>query len=69
MELYKDWIRNSLIGKKVHFEADCIVKLDVTGTVIGTEMSGSEIIYKIDTGTRVLRIGENTTKLRLEILG
>jgi hypothetical protein len=68
MELYKDWVRNSLIGKKVHFMADCIIKLDVIGIVIGTEMSGSEIIYKVDTGSRVLRIGENTTKLCVELL-
>lgn len=66
--LYKDYIRSQFLGKKVRFTSDCIVKLDVTGTVVGVDHSGSELIYLVNTGTRIIKIGENTSKLTVEFL-
>lgn len=68
MILYKDYIKSQLLNKRVRFVSDCIVKIDVTGTVIDTENSGSEIIYIVNTGDRIVKIGENTSKLSIEIL-
>ena len=68
MILYKDYIKSQLLGKRVRFVSDCIVKIDVTGTVIDTENSGSEIIYIVNTGDRIVKIGENTSKLSIEFL-
>lgn len=68
MTLYKDYIKSIFIGKKVRFTSDCIVKLDITGTVVGVEHSGSELIYLINTGERIVKIGENTSKLTVEFL-
>lgn len=66
--LYKDYIGSLFLGRKVRFVSDCIVKLDITGTVIGVERAGSELIYLVNTGTRIVRIGENTSKLMVEFL-
>ena len=66
--LYKDYIRSIFIGKKVRFTADCVVKLDISGVVVGTEHSGSELIYLVNTGSRIIKIGENTSKLSVEFL-
>jgi len=68
MILYKDYIKSQLLNKRVRFVSDCIVKIDVTGTVIDAENSGSEIIYIVNTGDRIVKIGENTSKLSIEIL-
>lgn len=68
MVSYKDFIKSQFIGKKVRFLSDCIVKIDVEGIVIGTEQSGSEILYLVDTGKRIVKIGENTSKLKIEFL-
>ena len=66
--LYKDYIRSLFIGKNVRFTSDCIVKLDISGTVVGVEHSGSELIYLVNTGTRIVKIGENTSKLKIEFV-
>ena len=66
--LYKDYIQSLFIDRKVRFTSECIVKLDITGTVVGVEHSGSELIYLVNTGTRIVKIGENTSKLTIEFL-
>ena len=42
--------------------------MDVIGRVIDTELVGSEILYIIDTGTQITKVGENTPKLKIEFL-
>lgn len=66
--LYKDYIKNQFLGRTVRFTSDCIVHLDVTGTVVDTDHIGSEIIYIVDVGGRLLKIGENTSKLHIEFV-
>ena len=68
MILYKDYIKSQLLNKRVRFVSDCIVKIDVTGTVIGVEHSGSELIFLVNTGERIVKIGENTSKLKIEFV-
>ena len=68
MVSYKDFIKSQFIGKKVRFTSDCIVKIDIEGIVIGTEQSGSEILYLVDTGKKIVKIGENTSKLKIEFM-
>ena len=63
---YKDYIANILLGKKVRIVCDCIIKLDVCGTISYYEVRDGEIIYYINTGDRVVKIGENTPKLQIE---
>lgn len=66
--LYKDFIRSIFIGKKVRFTSDCIAKIDISGTIIGIEQSGSELIYLVNTGSKIVSIGENTSKLMIEFI-
>lgn len=66
--LYKDYIKSQFIGKKVRFTSECIVKIDVSGTVIGIENAGSELVFLVNTGSRIVKIGENTSKLMVEFL-
>lgn len=68
MILYKDYIKSQLLNKRVRFVSDCIVKIDVTGTVIGVDHVGSELIFLINTGERIVKIGENTSKLKIEFV-
>ena len=68
MILYKDYIKSQLLNKRVRFVSDCIVKIDVTGTVIGVDHSGSELIFLVNTGERIVKIGENTSKLKIEFV-
>jgi hypothetical protein len=65
---YKQWIANQLRGKKVRFKCDCLVQMDITGTVVDADASKSEIVYTISTDGRFVKIGENTPKLQIEIL-
>ncbi len=65
---YKDYIKQQFVGKRVRFMSDCIIKIDVTGVVVDTEQSGSEIMFLVDTGSRIVKIGENTSKLQIEFM-
>lgn len=68
MILYKDYIKSQLINKRVRFVSDCIVKIDITGTVVGVDHVGSELIFLVNTGERIVKIGENTSKLKIEFV-
>ena len=68
MILYKDYIASLLKDKHVRLTCDCLVKLDVSGVVVDHELIGNEIIYIITDVQRLVRIGENTPKLHIEII-
>ena len=67
MQGYKEFIGNQLKGRTVRFVCDCIVKLDIKGVVVDYEVNNNEIIYFIDTGKKIVKIGENTPKLKIEL--
>lgn len=66
--LYKDYIKSLFLNKKVRFTSDCIVKIDIIGTVIGVDHVGSELLFLVNTGNKIVKIGENTSKLNVEFL-
>jgi len=68
MLYYKDYIKSQFMNKKVRFTSDCIVKLDITGTVVGVDHVGSELMFLVNTGSRIVKIGENTSKLMIEFI-
>ena len=68
MVKYKEWIADQLRGKKVRFKCDCLVQMDITGTVVEADTSKNEIVYTVNAGGRFVKIGENTPKLQIEIL-
>lgn len=66
--LYKDYIKSLFLNKKVRFTSDCIVKIDITGTIVGVDHVGSELLFLVNTGNKIVKIGENTSKLSVEFL-
>lgn len=66
--LYKDYIKSLFLNKKVRFTSDCIVKIDIIGTIVGVDHVGSELLFLVNTGNKIVKIGENTSKLSVEFL-
>ena len=65
MVKFKDYIAKQLIGKKLHFKCDCLFPLDHTGTIKDYEIVNSEIIYIVDVGGKIIKIGENHPNLQV----
>lgn len=65
---YKDYVASTLKGKRVKMVCECFTGTGAEGVVKDYYMSGSEIVYMIDTGRRIVNIGENTPNLEVEIL-
>lgn len=56
-------------GKTVHFECNCLLHLDITGTVVDTELINNEIIFiLIINNSKRIKIGENTPGLKIKFL-
>ena len=68
METLKNFIAKKLVGSKFRFTCDCIVPLDVVGVVKDFEILNNEIIYLIDVGGKIIKIGENHPNLMIEEL-
>lgn len=57
------------LNKDVHLTCDCIIGLDVVGTVVNYEIVGSEIVYVLSTaGGKLVRVGENTPDLKISMM-
>lgn len=68
MENYKEYIINHFKGRKVRFLSDCVARFEAIGTVVDTENNGSEIIYIVDVGGKLVKVGENTPKLMIDFV-
>ena len=62
----KNYIADIFIGKTFHFVCDCIIPIDIIGTVKEYSISNNEIILLVDTNKRILHIGLNTPSLVIE---
>lgn len=62
---FKNYIASQLIGKKLHFICDCLIPLDHIGIVRDFEINGNEIIFIIDIGGKLIKIGENHPNLQV----
>lgn len=60
---FKDYIAKQIIGKRLHFTCECLMNLDVTGTVVDYEIISNEIVFLLDVGGKIIRIGENHPNL------
>ena len=68
MKPIKNHIAEQFLNNKYHFTCDCIVPLDVIGTVKDYEIVGNEIILIVFTNDKLIHIGLNTTSLQIEAL-
>lgn len=67
MDSFKKYIAEQLVGKTLHFKCDCLIPLDHTGTIIGYEISGNEILFVVNVGGKIIKIGENHPNLQVEL--
>lgn len=66
---YKKYVGDALLNRKVRLACDCIIGLDVIGTVVNYEIVGSEIVYLLATDDgKLIRVGENTPDLRISVM-
>lgn len=66
MTPFKTYIARQLLGKKLHFKCDCTFKIDTIGTIKDFKIIKNEILFIIDTGNRIVKIGENHPNLTIE---
>ena len=63
----KSYMADSLVGKRFHFTCDCVMNIDVVGTVKGWSLYQGEIIWDVYTTTgKFIRIGENHPNMNIE---
>ena len=62
---FKEYIAQQMVGKSFHFVCDCVFPMDFIGTIKGYDASGSEIIFKVEAGNKMINIGENHPKLKI----
>jgi len=65
----KSYIANLLVGKRVHFQCNCVLKIDVIGSVKGWSLNQNEILWDVMTDEgRIIKIGENHPNMNIEVL-
>lgn len=62
---FKKYIASKLLGQKLHFNCDCLIGIDVVGTVVDYEIYRDEIIFLIDVDGKIIKIGENHPHMRV----
>ena len=62
----KQYIANMFVGKSFHFKCDCLMPIDVTGNVVDTDISRSEIVLIVNVNNKLIHIGLNTPSLMIE---
>lgn len=64
----KNYIASQFINKRYHFICDCIMPLDVVGTVKDYELIGNEIVLIVAVDGKLIHIGLNTSSLQVKAL-
>lgn len=65
----KDFIGDSLVGKKLRFVCNCTAHIDISGTIVGYTVVGNEILFKVQTPEGKLHeIGENHPNMNVILL-
>jgi hypothetical protein len=68
MQAFKTYIAQNLIGHYLHFKCDCLMKIDIEGKVVDYEMVNNEIVFIIDVGGRLIKLGENHPNLTVNAI-
>lgn len=62
---FKDYIAKEFIGRRVHFKCDCLFPLDHVGMIKDYEINNNEIVFIVDVGGKIIKIGENHPNLQV----
>ena len=60
---FKNYIAEQLIGQKIHFKCDCIFPINHIGIIKDYEIIKNEIMFLVDVGGKIIKIGENHPNL------
>lgn len=71
MKDFKKYILSQFIGKRWHLHCDCLIPLDLKGTVKDTEFRDNEILFHIrrDGDGKIVTIGSNHPNMKIEEMG
>lgn len=62
----KQYIAQQFIKNTYHFTCDCLIPLDVIGTVKDYSISNNEIVLIVSVNNKIIHIGLNTPSLYIE---
>ena len=62
---FKDYIAKAFIGRRVHFKCDCLFPLDHVGVIKDYEINSNEIVFIVDVGGKIIKVGENHPNLQV----
>lgn len=62
----KDYIGQSFVNRHFHFICNCIMNLDIVGTVCDYEIVGTEVVLLVSNNDKIIRIGLNTPALMIK---
>lgn len=62
---FKDYLATQILNKKLRFVCDCLIPLNHEGVVVDYEINNNEIIFIVDIGGKVIKIGENHPNLQV----
>lgn len=65
---FKNYLAQQLKGKTLHFKCECIFPFDKVGTIKDWEIVNNEIIFLVDVGGKIIKLGENHPNLQVENL-
>ena len=61
---FKYYIAQQLIGKKIHLKCECLMPFEMDNCkIVGYELNNNEIVFLVDNGGKIVKIGENHPKL------
>lgn len=63
---FKEYIAKQLIGKRLHFICECMMRIDVRGVVVDYEISHNEILFLVDVNGKIIKIGENHPNMTIK---
>lgn len=68
MQTFKSYIAQTLIGHHLHFKCECLMNIDVKGKIVDYEIINNEIVFIIDVGGKLIRLGENHPNLNVNAM-
>ena len=64
-----EYIAQQFLGKSFRFTCDCIIAIDVHGTVVDWSLTQHELMLHVQTAEgKIIKIGANTPGLAVEAL-
>lgn len=61
----KNYIGEQMKGKRLRFKCSCLFPFDFIGTIKDYIILNNEIIFNVDNGSKIIKIGENHPNLEI----